>query len=240
MPKTIEKTVYTFQELIEANEAGDVTELALEKAREWLQEDATDDGWWECTYEQWQEALAQIGFDNVKISFSGFSCQGDGASFTADVDARKLCAFMSEKIEPSEITYDGKTEDFRGWIVKKCGGVGTDYHYLFLANSVSATVKRCYGAGNYSHEGTCEFLADDVGDYGDEDDDTELIGQLTRHTRENLFESFVNDAEELRRDLCHAIYDSLRDEYEDLPSDEYLIDSSEANEWTFDEDGNRE
>ena len=44
------------------------------------------DEWYESIFENWQERLAQQGFENAKLSFSGFYSQGDGASFTAMVN----------------------------------------------------------------------------------------------------------------------------------------------------------
>lgn len=41
-----------------------------------------DHDWWEYTYEDMKNILGILGFDYVEISFSGFSSQGDGASFT--------------------------------------------------------------------------------------------------------------------------------------------------------------
>ena len=44
MPKTIEKTVYTFAELLETG-----SEKAKDNARHWLSEVATDHDWWDGT-----------------------------------------------------------------------------------------------------------------------------------------------------------------------------------------------
>jgi len=83
MPKTITKevTLYTFKELVDLEKVGTL-KRACERARAWLQEGQTDHDWWDHTYDTWKSALAQIGFDNADISFSGFWSQGDGASFT--------------------------------------------------------------------------------------------------------------------------------------------------------------
>jgi hypothetical protein len=39
------------------------------------------DGWYEAVYENWIEDLKNYGFEDVKIYFSGFWSQGDGACF---------------------------------------------------------------------------------------------------------------------------------------------------------------
>lgn len=74
--------VYKFEELpVEAQAK------ALDKYRYFNVEDGFD--WWDSIYESWRDKLKEEGYENVKIRFSGFNSQGDGASFTADVDLAK-------------------------------------------------------------------------------------------------------------------------------------------------------
>lgn len=73
----IETKVYQFNEL---------SESAKEKAINNLYDLNVDFEWWESEFGYWQEKLAEIGFIDSKIAFSGFSSQGDGASFTSYVD----------------------------------------------------------------------------------------------------------------------------------------------------------
>jgi hypothetical protein len=78
---------YLFDEEGE-HDAGDLTfeqlnDEAKEQAREWYREGGLDYDWWEHIYEEWTAALKEMGFDGIDIAFSGFSSQGDGASFTA-------------------------------------------------------------------------------------------------------------------------------------------------------------
>ena len=56
----------------------------------------------------------------------------------------------------------------------------------------------------------------------------------------SLFNIFVEDAERLRLALCQAIYAMLEDDYEDRTSDEQLLDFAQANDYTFEANGNRE
>ena len=46
--------------------------------------------WYEYTIQDEKENLQKAGFEDSDISFSGFCCQGDGASFTATIDTIKL------------------------------------------------------------------------------------------------------------------------------------------------------
>ena len=45
-----------------------------------------DEDWHEELIEEWVEKLAGLGFADADIRFSGFSSQGDGANFKADVE----------------------------------------------------------------------------------------------------------------------------------------------------------
>ena len=82
MPTKIEIDAYKFEEL---------EGKAKARARGWYIDGLTWN-WWEYTYESWVEKLAEKGINtNAKqIQFSGFSSQGDGASFTGTLDVPKF------------------------------------------------------------------------------------------------------------------------------------------------------
>ena len=79
----VEQVEFTYDQLDES---------AQEKARAWyLQHYIYDDqDWCDCTIEDWKTKLAGLGFDDAVISYSGFSSQGDGASFTANINPSRL------------------------------------------------------------------------------------------------------------------------------------------------------
>ncbi len=83
--RTIRTKVYRFDEL---------TPDAQTKAVELLNDINVDHNWWESTVENQTEVLAEQGFLNADIKFSGFCSQGDGACFDADIDLEK---FTSDK-----------------------------------------------------------------------------------------------------------------------------------------------
>lgn len=66
--------------------------------REWDHQNS-DEYWEEHIIDEWKAELEDMGFSDVDISYSGFSSQGDGASFTADgFDFMKWVEwFMSNK-----------------------------------------------------------------------------------------------------------------------------------------------
>lgn len=229
MPATITKTVYTFAELIEANKKGKVSTAAVEKARAWLQEGATEHDWYDYTLDEWKKALDSIGFLDATINFSGFWSQGDGASFTASVDLEPLIRFMSSPPEAKQQLDTDKDGNYvwGPWLVWKAEGVRSNKKFSSVLLRV---VNDCYlevvrNSHHYSHERTCGL-----------EDECNATGKKT----EALWKEFVEAVEELRVDLCHAIYKDLEKEHEYLNSDEQLILSSDANDYTFDNTGHRD
>lgn len=262
--------VYTYGELLEKNKEGEVYDYAMEKAREWMNEGVQTYDWWDYTFEMWKQALDQIGFTDAEIYFSGFSHQGDGACFESSVDAELLLRFMGSKtlskgcIESTERT--GEKEDFWPWLIYEIRGgeynAETKTHteqnqplpyqnhrYDWLAeiacDHISATIKRT--EHRYSHEYTCDFEAELDEGSADErgvwiDGENGGYGHWQSAIPEvvETFNDFVKDAEELRRDLCRAIYRYLEIEYEYLISDEAHAESSDANEYMFTIEGEHE
>lgn len=56
---------------------------AKERARDWYRNGGLDYEWWDSIEDEWKQELEELGFNEPDIAFSGFSSQGDGASFTA-------------------------------------------------------------------------------------------------------------------------------------------------------------
>jgi hypothetical protein len=246
MPKTITKTVYAFKELLGLNKEGKTTQKAVERARSWLQEAATDFDWHSYVIDLWKAALDQIGFENAEIAFSGFWSQGDGASFTSTVDLEKLVAFLADTIEPKNSieVAEGK-EQFLPYIVHLLGRKPTNPQYRRLLavqdHIQDIAVERT--SHHYSHERTCRFTAslNDDGHYVDthKSSDKWTWASNTPKVRA-LFKSFAEDAENLRLRLSQAIYEMLEADYWDRTSDEQLLDLADANDYTFEANGRRE
>jgi hypothetical protein len=246
MPKTITKTVYSFQELLDLAKEGKVQQKALERARSWLQEAATDFDWYSCVVDFWKEVLNQIGFEDAKISFSGFSSQGDGASFTATVDLDKLVGFLADTIEGKDtVEVIERKEQFLPYLVRLLGGKPTNSKYrrlLWVRDQVQdIAIERT--SHHYSHERTCRFTAwlNDDGHYLDTHKTSDKWTWVSDTPKVRaLFNGFVEDAEKVRLALCKAIYRMLEEDYWDRISDEQLLDLAEANDYTFEANGRRE
>lgn len=232
--RTIQVARYTYADLIALEEAGKGQSGAKDKAQQWLRDAAVDDHWYEYTLELWTGALAQMGFSDAEIAFSGFWSQGDGASFTSNIDFPVLVGVMSnDSIVPQDsIGYDAaqKKELFVPWVFHKIGW--TKYHtepkrrHLLKFHEeglIDGSVVRT--DHHYSHYNTCtlelEMCEEQVldGDHGG----SPAYKSKYRLVRE-YFDGLVSDVEQLRKELCQAIYNSLEEEYEWRQSDESIME----------------
>lgn len=199
--RTIQKTIYLYNEL--------PTEAAKAKAREWYKETGLDYEWWDSVYDDAKTILGAIGFSGVDICFTGFSCQGDGASFTGNYGLaagwrgalREYCPLESEvfavaeSLDALQAKHDGR---------------------------LTATVVRDrYGYSRYCHPGTmAATLYDEGGDSEvPEADEAEFL--------------------ELARKLARWVYRNLEAEWDHLNGDESVSETIEANEYEFCGDGSR-
>lgn len=91
--RTIETTVYTYDELSEA---------AQERAVDSLRDINVDCDWWEYTYEDFKTLAAMIGVNVYRIYFSGFASQGDGACFEGSYIYRKGGLSELKEAAPAE------------------------------------------------------------------------------------------------------------------------------------------
>jgi len=84
--ETVTYKIYKFEEL-----SDEVKAKVLDNNRDWHM----DYEWWDYTVDYWKEILEVIGFCDAKIYFSGFSSQGDGACFDANLDIDKLVSTLA-------------------------------------------------------------------------------------------------------------------------------------------------
>ena len=101
---TIRANEYTFEEDGSRDKDGgfqydQLSPEAKEKARDWYTGGGLDYEWWDSDYDHWKDRLNEMGFgdsqDDVDIAFSGFSSQGDGASFTCKrFDFKKYARYL--------------------------------------------------------------------------------------------------------------------------------------------------
>lgn len=197
---------------------------------------APDYRWWDDIYAEMAEVGKQLGFQigtehhshrshfEYSIHFSGFYCQGDGASWEGHIVIR-------------EWLENYKPDDARAFIVSALIENGWIEPYLKVGKRHS-----------YNHEGSmciAEGSIDSLRHYAEEDARVLDKGMFEGASVENLFdvvdEQYVCELEqemlESARSFARTIYERLRDEYEHMQSDEYLTELCEANEYLFDENG---
>jgi len=83
--RTEQINIYQFSELSEK-----AKQNAIEKRRYWN----VKHNWWSFIYDQFKEEHPQ--YEDCEISFSGFSSQGDGASFTFRIDSAYFEKWVNE------------------------------------------------------------------------------------------------------------------------------------------------
>lgn len=171
------------------------------------QEHTPDYDWWDCIEESFIENCANQGVRVDKITFSGFYSQGDGAAFTGRVDVYQ---WMEQKGQ--HITHPA------AYLACKDDG-----SYVSLetgrGNNMRANLEQW--ANQTAPSGMFKGLEQEAWE--------ELVDeQISDLSIEDEVLSFCND-------LAQELYTDLRDEYEQLTSEETFIEHCEANEITFEE-----
>ena len=225
--KTIETTVYTFDEL---------SDSAKQKALDADRDRDVDHNWWEWTYEDFisQVALKGYGVQAKDIQFSGFWCQGDGASFTGSVrkTSEEVLALL-----PCDLAAKVKLHH------AKCRLLNIDPINLEL----SAIIER--SDSRYSHSNTMEIVEAEFADrnwsrcnmgpcfcspnWPDVCDEREAL--LRGVGLVSLTPLLLEEA----KGLADELYKSLEQEHEYLTSDEHIAEYLRGEEEAFTEDGER-
>mgnify|MGYP003638908235 CR=1 FL=1 len=195
---TKQTTVYTFDEL---------SETAKQKAMEDYVSHFDFEMDEECILEYVVECNPHI--QDMDISYSGFWSQGDGASFTGQLESDWVIQFLKEHFNNSQdIT-------------------------LSLIRWISISFER--NSSRYSHENTCSTeLSDDV-EWATHIEESETL----KDSFNERVSEFVEVIEEYRRDLCTDIYDRLYQAYEHATDEETISEHFAENWtlYHFEEDG---
>lgn len=182
-----------------------VRETLIDKWRE----TQCDHDWWEWTYEDATSMGARMGITVEKIQFSGFSDQGDGASFTGSYECMPD-AVQKIKDECDDATLIAIAEEL---------------------TLLQTTLKLQYGETfqcsiSRDHAHYCHSHAMDLGDWGSE----ELAA-----CEDLVF--FAHEFRDLLRRFADWIYRQLEAEYTYLTSDEAVKESIVSSGLRFDADG---
>ena len=148
----------------------------------------TDYEWYDFTYETFVKTAAKVGFElNLSdIQFSGFSSQGDGASFTGSID---VLGYLTVTRQLTKFKYLRKS---------------------IINGDINDMLEIERGHSNYSHENTCSVEEFNVFGYDDMSD--KALNQTTefeehiediRHTMSlNLYKMLENTYNELTSREC--------------------------------------
>lgn len=211
MPRTIEKTVYTFDELDER-----AKDRAIQKYREMSAHDAIH----KHIYEDAKTCFEFCGFADLEIQYSGFSCQGDGASFVG--------TWSAADVKPGQLKQHAPQDEELAALDDEFAALKARYP------SMTATITRT--DSHYCHEHT---VTAEAACYNEDNDP--INGFVYESPHWKLMETaglvVADEFEELARRCMRWIYKQLEKEYDYQTSDEHIIDMIEANEMEFDENG---
>lgn len=158
--------------------------------------------WYDGVYEWFIEHCAERGIDvDVKgITWTGFWSQGDGAAFEGTV------------VDSKKLLGD--------WYV--------DYPiFNKYAEELNGYIRMSWRTGNNNNVKLNDIDVEHIGHYLDDDHPFVEVWQEQLDKEVDLINELVGDEV---TDLCGLLYDSLRDEYEHLTSDEAVWESIVANE----------
>ena len=219
---------YTFDQL---------SDRLMEEAIEANRDINTHYDWHGYAIEEFKEDLADEGVSVDDVQFTGFYSQGDGASFTGEVEDMKK--FLVETVSLTEYS-DDELDELPADVKEKVEG--------FVA---TLTISFNRKESRYSHVKTCQadtwseivrstFYEDEYPDYKILFTNRVLTGNPIVFMDLEHEESRIDEiAEEWRLKQCIELYRSLEDEYDSLQSDEAVAETLESNgtEFEVDEDG---
>jgi hypothetical protein len=219
---------YTFDEL---------SDRLKEEAIEANRDINTYHDWHEYVIEGFKGDLADEGVSVDDVQFTGFYSQGDGASFTGEVEDMKK--FLVETLSLTEYS-DEELAELPADVKEKVEG--------FIA---TLTISFNRKESRYSHERTCQtdtwceivrstFYEDEYPDYKILLTNRVLTGNPIVFMDLEQEESRIDEiAEEWRLEQCIELYRFLENEYDSLQSDEDVAETLESNgtEFEVDEDG---
>lgn len=196
---SIEYKVYTFNELSEK-----AKQKAIQDQQKFEQEILNLD----YVIEDEEAKLNELGYKDIKIFYSGFYSQGDGASFEAVITDQVLKRVLDENKDKFPILSKERHQYLLDFINVTI--IRTNFHY-YHENSRSINLEyNLYGLDK-------------------------RINNLDSLNSEILRLEDCLEAE--RKELSKAIYKSLKEAYESILEEENIINNIIANEYLFLETG---
>lgn len=223
MARTVEKTVYKFNEL---------SDEAKKKARDWWREGGLDYEWWEFCYDEFVTLCEFFGIEmdtkrrnNPKakgepaIYFTGFYSQGSGSSFAGSVDVQKMLKCVEDLSWQKEFP----SISFRFMTIK-------NKNEQRIIKAIKDGLIDCSCSIRHSNRETAVSLSLDW-------DSSDPSGDKDRRN----IDSYICEIEEYLQDIANKLnshlYKSLETEYEWRMADEQVDETCISNEYEFEEDG---
>jgi len=195
----------------------ELSDKAKCKAVEWMQRCCSEGFDGEFVIEDWKSLLGCLGFHGIKIYWSGFWSQGDGACFQAKwsidwVEWDHIPNYTNEKRAKELVIYPEKV---RG-LYKLLSTIEDDDG---MNDYESPIVTKCAltHRGLYNHENSIGF-----------DFDTSAVYPT---------DEAKDEFEDWCKDMMRMIYKDLEAEYEWVTGEEYAVEAIELGEYNFNEEG---
>lgn len=187
-----------------------VSEKMLEKYRH-INVEHND--WYDYEYECFREDMKAKGIDVVRMYFSGFWSQGDGACFEGGFDDVRL--FIESHFKDTDYPMIRKLLDEGGSVVINCNHSGHYYHENCTRFSIGADeLQYCMKMPTEFHEQVVESM------------DKKLSVEVT---------DFESASIEIFKGYMRDLYRRLENEYDGLTSDEAVAEAIIANDLNEDE-----
>lgn len=210
-----ETKVYTYAELSESAQA---------KARDWYRQTCDGDTFWsESVTDDFADVAKALGYSldirrgsrsTPAVYWSGFSSQGDGASFNAD--------WRASACDVDALLADRPTD-------KELARIASELSALAVACPEGSGTAKASNRGHFMH---CDFdsnIDSDSEDYANDSPD------VLRAAEAGHADTFT----EATRDLTHWLYSALEAEYDYANSDDSVAENIACNEYEFTADGRR-
>lgn len=167
------------------------------------------DDWWEYVEESTKERLrSEYGFAMDDLLWSGFSSQGDGASFTGAM--WEFDTFINKH----QVLLD----------------VAPVLCKLIRASKVDLSFALVRGSSRYAHDNTVEAELNFYQGYHDDEMQSLILKAVCDHIEATELDKFEEAILALLKDEMRKVYRELEAEYDHLTSEEVVWDTIVANE----------
>jgi hypothetical protein len=177
--------------------------------------------WWDCTYDHFKEDMSDKHIRVDDICFSGFCCQGDGASFTGLINNLE---FLKAHDLVERYPYIMRLVEYGGDFTLRIERISAVYAH---ENTVAVELSFTDMFYNVLPCGPDDTLR------------AEVVAQWDALLDEE-YTRLADDVTSIIRDYCRDLYRRLNDEYDYLTSDEAVWEAIVANDLDAIEDEEEE